>query len=110
MKIKRINIGKEIKNIVNEKMGNHAHFGRLIGISRSNLNAQVFNRSSIDTSLLIQISEILEFNFFNLYSDDSNKSIEKKNVAKFFVKVEMELTGDEIIQLGIKEKVKEQLK
>ena len=110
MKVKNVNIGEEIKKVVDVKMGNYSHFAKTIGKSRQNVNSQIFKKKSIDTDLLAQISEVLEFNFFSLYYEKGKNVVEKNDKPKIHATIEIELTEDDIIKLGLKQKIKEQLK
>lgn len=61
-----IHIGNEIK-IVFEKRGlTITEFSKRINKSRENVYS-IFNRKTIDTGLLLSISEVLEFDFFSIY-------------------------------------------
>ena len=72
MKMKRINIGELIKAIVLEKGLSNSAFAKAIGIQRQNIEKTVFSKNSIDTDLLITISELLNYNFFKYYISDSD--------------------------------------
>lgn len=70
MKINKVNIGLIIEQRLNELNMSKAEFGRLIGIPQQNVN-RILTRVSIDTDKLIEISEVLQYNFFKEYFDDS---------------------------------------
>ncbi len=48
-----------------------SEFGRRINRAPQTVQ-DIFNRKSIDTDLLIKISDVLEFNFFSLFRDKSD--------------------------------------
>jgi hypothetical protein len=110
MKIKQVNIGVEIKKVVDIKMGNKSHFGRMIGKSRQNVNSQIFKKASIDTALLSKISEVLDFNFFSLYFDTTKNVVKNNDKPKIHATLEIDLTEEDIIKLGLSEKIIKQLK
>ncbi|OUN72113.1 helix-turn-helix domain-containing protein [Barnesiella sp. An55] len=65
-------IGQLIKAKLKERGMSVAHLARLLSCERSNLY-RVFEKESIDTRLLLQISRALEFDFFQLYSNELQK-------------------------------------
>lgn len=73
-------IGQKIKNVVKDKGLSVSEFGRRIFTHRRNVY-DIFERESIDTSLLEKISKVLDYNFFQefddsgLNKDDSSTSI-----------------------------------
>ena len=81
--IKRVNIGKIIKEKVVAKGMTQAQFARLTGMQRQNVNKTVFDKSSIDSNLLCVISEILDCNFFKYYQSDKtdNTKEPKKTIT-----------------------------
>lgn len=94
MKIERVNIGQLIKERVASRGGSIASFANSIGIRRQNIEKTVFSKNSIDTDLLIRISEELDFNFFQYYISEgerNNKDYGEKEV-KATLTIEM---GDE---------------
>lgn len=62
-----IHIGEEIKELLRKKRMKVVDFSRKIDTNRNN-SYDIFTRKSIDTNLLLKISEVLEFDFFRLYS------------------------------------------
>lgn len=58
-----IHIGKQVKLVLEAKGISVTEFAKRINKSRENVYS-IFNRKSIDTGLLIKISEVLEFDFF----------------------------------------------
>ena len=71
MKYQKIHIGSLIKTEVKHRGMTFSEFARRIGIQRQNVERKVFSRQGLDTELLIEISEILDFNFFKYYQNDT---------------------------------------
>ena len=71
MKYQRIHIGSLIKTEVKNCGMTFAEFARRIGIQRQNVDRKVFSQQGLDTEFLIEISEILDFNFFKYYQNDT---------------------------------------
>lgn len=63
MKINRLNIGEEVRKKVEESGLSKAKFAELLGIARQNIEKTVFQKHSLDTDLLCNISEVLNCNF-----------------------------------------------
>ncbi len=63
-----VNIGVEIKAVLHTKGMSISEFARRIGTSRENAYS-IFNRTSIDTELLLKICRVLEYDFFSLYKN-----------------------------------------
>ena len=80
MKIERINIGKIIENKVSEERISKSAFAKRIGLQRQNIDKTVFDKHSLDTDLLVTISEALGHNFFQYYKSD--ESCNKNNYIK----------------------------
>ncbi|WP_418946345.1 helix-turn-helix domain-containing protein [Phocaeicola coprocola] len=70
MKINRLNIGEEVRKKVEERGMSKAKFAELLGIARQNIEKTVFQKHSLDTDLLCNISEVLNCNFFDYYKSD----------------------------------------
>lgn len=68
--IKEIHIGKEI-NRRREELGlSKTEFGARIGIRQQHVN-RILERETIETKKLIEISRVLDYNFFSLYCETS---------------------------------------
>lgn len=61
-----IHIGNEIKNVFDKRGFTITEFSKRIKTSRENVY-NIFARKTIDTGLLLTISNALEFDFFSLY-------------------------------------------
>ena len=67
MKYEKINVGRLIKDEVKRQKMTFSSFANSIGIKRQNVESKVFSNETLDTGLLIQISEALSFDFFKHY-------------------------------------------
>lgn len=92
MKINRLNIGQEVRKKVEESGMSKAKFAELLGVARQNIEKTVFQKHSLDTDLLCNISEVLNYNFFDYYksNDSCNNTdyIEQKEI-KATLSIEM---------------------
>jgi hypothetical protein len=68
-----IHIGQEIQERLRIKRMKVVDFSRKIDTNRNNVY-DIFSRKSIDSGLLLKISEALEFDFFRLYSIPLSKN------------------------------------
>jgi transcriptional regulator with XRE-family HTH domain len=64
--MEELHIGTEIKAAFEKTGMTITKFSKRLNMSRENVYS-IFNRQSIDTGLLVLISEVLEFDFFSLY-------------------------------------------
>lgn len=71
-----MHIGKLIREQIEKQGITVVWFSEQLSCSRTNIY-KIFEKSSIDTSLLVRISIILQYNFFNVYSDELDEKIEK---------------------------------
>ena len=86
MKIERINLGEIIREKVGEIGLSQAEFARRIGIARQNVVKTVFEKASLDTNLLCEISEVLDCNMFDYFK--SNQA-DNKTELKATITIEM---------------------
>ena len=67
-------------------------FAERIGTSPRNLY-NIFSRDSIDTALLVKISEVLRYDFFKLFQQDTvqepEESYNRKEKPKFYIQIEV---------------------
>jgi len=70
----KIQIGKLIKEQFIQSKLSIDEFAGLIGCNRDNVY-DIFRREHINTDQLLKISKILNFDFFNLYSEMINNEI-----------------------------------
>lgn len=64
-----IEIGLLIRQKLKEKKKTIVWLAEKLSCSRTNVY-KIFNKRSIDTDYLFRISDILEFDFFELYSEE----------------------------------------
>ncbi len=64
-----IHIGKEIEKVSKQKRIRAAELGKMISKTRQNVN-DIYGRKTIDGDLLLSISRVLNFDFFQLYSEE----------------------------------------
>lgn len=64
-----IYIGSLIEAELHRQERTTVWFARKLGCNRTNAY-KIFKRKSIDTDLLRRVSEILQYDFFNVYSRD----------------------------------------
>ena len=72
-----VDIGKKIKEEVEDRGITVSEFARRINKSRENAY-DIFKRETIDTGLLVSISEVLEHDFFQYYSRPVVEEFERK--------------------------------
>lgn len=110
MKLEEIHIGEEIRKKVQDIGLSDAEFGRRINTSRQNAQS-IYERKSVDILLLSKICKALDFDFLSFYKDDKEqKSIDNLPKKKAKVVIELELNDDDILKLGLKDKVLQILK
>lgn len=63
-----MHIGKEIRRKLEERHRTVVWFAEKLSYTRANIY-KIFDKSSIDTELLLRVSEVLDFDFFALYSE-----------------------------------------
>ncbi|MBP5612650.1 MAG: hypothetical protein J6X35_00675 [Bacteroidales bacterium] len=107
MKLKNVNIGQEIKKLVGERYTSYASFARKIGKSRQSVQTQIFSKKSLQTDLLVRISEELEVNLFELFQNDEAKVIKNNDKERVAFNVHFDTTQEELKQMGIYEQLKE---
>ena len=64
-----MHIGEKIKFLIKQKGMTVTEFSKRINYSRRNVYT-IFSKSSIDTSILKRIGEVLEYDFFSYYSTE----------------------------------------
>jgi len=72
MEYQKIHIGSLIKSEVKDRGITYSEFARRIGTQRQNIERKVFTQQGLDTELLMQISEILDFDFFKYFKTIKN--------------------------------------
>ena len=74
---KRIDIGKVIYNELQRQERGVAWLSNKLNINRMSCY-RIFNSYSIDTDLLARISEVLNYDFFALYSANLNNKAQQE--------------------------------
>lgn len=74
-----VHIGKEIEKKVRESRMPATEFARKIDTSRNNIY-NIYARKTIDTGLLLRISKVLSFDFFQLYLDPKTRNKELEHL------------------------------
>lgn len=73
----KIHIGKRIREVVEQSHHSITEFASLINRSRT-VAYDIFERDTIDTGLLQQISEVLNHNFFRYYAQDTQSVVKEE--------------------------------
>ncbi len=66
-----LHIGNEIRRVMHEQGRTVAWMAREYGCSRIHMY-RIFDKPSIDTSMLLRFSHLLGYDFFQLYSRELN--------------------------------------
>ena len=77
-------IGSIIKKKLNERAISIGDFAKMLNCHRTTVYS-IFKRENIDTDLLVQISEILEYDFFNNVYYGKNTEIFTKKEPQIFI-------------------------
>jgi hypothetical protein len=72
----KLHIGEEIKKVLSSSEMSVTEFAKKINKSRGNVYS-IFLRNAIETDLLVIISDVLQYDFFQLFSN-SDKQLKKK--------------------------------
>lgn len=107
MKIQKIHIGKEIKNIVGKKHSSYADFARSLGKTRQNIHAQIFSKQSLQTDMLIEISEKLGVNLFELFQSEEKSVIQTNDNSPILVNIQINTTEEELKKIGVYDRLME---
>lgn len=110
-------VGDIIEQILKQKGMSKVEFARRLHTSNQNVHSW-FKRTHFDTELLTKISKELEHDFFQyyvkpqkIYNEDYKASVVNESLMSFNkikktkVIIELELNTDDIIKLGLKERV-----
>lgn len=68
-------IGERIRRRLDEQGNTVVWLARQLSCSRTNVY-KIFEKSNLDTGLLMRVSVILKYDFFKLYSEELKKSME----------------------------------
>ncbi|WP_455673949.1 helix-turn-helix domain-containing protein [Phocaeicola sp.] len=92
---KDIHIGSIIKKKFEESDMTIPQFAKLINRTRTTIY-DIFNRKSIDIDLLIQISEVLDYNFLEEVYMDKKKISDNKEINETRYIVGIEVTEEQL--------------
>ncbi len=101
MKIKKVYIGKAIKELVDKNYTSYAAFARNLGKTRQYVHSRIFAKKDLSTALLIQISEELDINLFELYQNEEKNVSENNNSPEIGLNLHINTTKEELVSLGI---------
>ena len=80
MKVNNINIGELVYNKVLERGLTKAQFAKNLGIARQNVEKTIFSKHGLDTDLLCRICEVLDYNFFEFFTQSNYLNYTNKEV------------------------------
>ena len=105
-----IHIGQIIKDILKSKKMNVTEFSEKINYTRGNAY-KIFNKTSIDTNLLIKISKVLGENlFFSFLTDDEIAEYKNNKVKSAEVVNALKDLKNTIINMNKEKKNRERVK
>jgi plasmid maintenance system antidote protein VapI len=102
MKFERVHIGGVVKRKVLESGKSIASFAKLIDQQRQNVEKTIFEKNGIDTDLLVRISEVLDFDFFQYYRQADECNI--KDYARPEINEIKEVKASITVQVGQEKK------
>lgn len=99
-------IGQLIEERVKSKNMEVTEFAKRINRERSNVY-DIFKRDNINTDLLKKIGQVLDYDFFIHFLEPKTVELIKTSeiVKKSRLFLEIELSEDEVLKLGLEEKV-----
>lgn len=99
-------IGQIIREVVEMRNYKVVKLAEELGTTRNNIY-DIYERDSIDTSLLSKIGHILNYDFFEHFLEE--KTIQRikysDSLKKTKVFVQLDVSEDEIVKIGFEEKV-----
>lgn len=107
MEAREIHIGNLIKNKVKEIGLSDAEFGRRINTTRQNAQ-NIYERKSIDTLMLVDISNALSYDFFSCFQNSVKQSEFDKPQNN--VRLLIDITLDDLDMKFIRNKIIDNLK
>ena len=78
--IEHINVGSAIEQRRKQMQITKTELGRRINVPQQHVN-RILERDTMETNKLVQVSEALEFNFFELFCPNKDERISAKNAA-----------------------------
>jgi hypothetical protein len=76
----KVHIGNKIKEVLDSTGMSVTSFASKINMSRPNVY-DVFDRENMDTGLLLQISKVLDHDFFNYYRTDGSQLAKEARIS-----------------------------
>jgi transcriptional regulator with XRE-family HTH domain len=87
--MQKVHIGKKIKARIEDAGMSVAEFARRLNRSSQSIY-HVFNSQSIDTNLLAEISEVLNFNFFTYFVKEEGTEPKKEKKRRISLLIDIE--------------------
>lgn len=106
MRLNKVDIGAEIEARINQLGLSKSEFGRKIGIPQQNVN-RILEKPNIDTEKLLQICNVLDFNFFTLFCPSSAEHFEAHGKHGIAAKNIGSVDNREIVEISKGEKITE---
>lgn len=85
--MKEVHVGKLIKMRLDQLGMTKAEFARRINKSPQNIH-DILNRESVDTKLLVKMSEVLNYNFFKAFTNGNEVEKELKSKSNLYMEGE----------------------
>ena len=107
MKLSKIHIGEKINEVLCQKGISKAQLARLLGIKPQSVD-YLLKRKSIDTDMMYNVSEILEYDFSELFRLNQTKCNQINfdiNPEKTKILVEISVNKEDISKLNIRDKI-----
>jgi len=107
MKLSKVHIGEKINEVLYQKGISKAQLARLLEIKPQSVD-YLLKRKSIDTDMMYNISEILDYDFSELFRLNQMKSNQINfdiNIEKTKILVELSVNKEDINKLNIRNKV-----
>ena len=108
MEYKRVNMGLLIEQKINEKRIKKSEFARMINMQSQNINRSILDRETIEIDKLVEISEALDFDFFQYYHPidySRNETLAETKICN----EETQLLRDEILKLRAENNILKQV-
>ena len=105
----KIHIGNIISDVMKNKKVSKAELSRRLGVKPQSVD-YLLNRQSIDTHMLYNISNALEYDFAKFFSIETKQTNYDKVNSDYALKkakilLEVELDTEDVIKLNLKDRV-----
>ena len=97
-----MHIGEQIKTRAKELRMGATELGRLINTSKQNVYG-IYKRRTVDTGLLKKISEALDYDFFELYTEGEEENGDSEGTTVAMLHEDVQLMRRELDKLRVKE-------